>query len=355
MDAEQLASIMLLAPDLIDDEDLLMIILADCEEKGPLTHYKYARFAMGNFTDEEFKKYFRFSKEHVKELRILLQLKECYKSGSHLIWSGEEGLCIILRRLAYPNRLCDLVPMFGRHLMELSVIFNVMLNEVYRKHQDKLQSVQQAWVNYEEFAEAISAKGAVLHNVWGFIDGTQGRLCRPNVGQESVFNGHKCIHSLKYQSVICPNGMIVHFFGPIEGRQHDSAVYYLSGLDDQISNIYSANGQQLSLYGDTAYAFRRYLVTPFKGAQLAHLKKEFNKNMASLRTCVEWGFAKIVGVFAFLAFHKNQKVYLQPVAKYWLVGALLCNCHTCYYRSQTGKYFDIAAPSIHKYLSKNVN
>ena len=202
---------------------------------------------MDNFTEEEFKKYFRFSKDHVKELCILLHLKGEYKSSSCLIWSAEEGLCILLHRFAYPNRLCDLVPMFGRHVTELSVIFNLMLSEIHRKHHEKLESVQQPWVNYEQFATAISNKGAVLQNVWGFIDGTQGRLYRPNVGQESVFNGHKRIHSLKYQAVICPNGMIVHFFGPIEGRRHDSAVYYLSGLDDQISNIYSEDGSQLCL------------------------------------------------------------------------------------------------------------
>ena len=223
-----------------------------------------------------------------------------------------------------------------------------MLDELYRLHRDKLDSVNQPWVHHEE-----SAKGSVLTNIWGFIDGTQGRLCHPNVGQESVFNGHKHIHSLKYQAVITPSGMLVHFFGPIEGRRHDSAVYYLSGLDQQIDNIYSSDGKQLCLYGDTAYAFRTYLVTPFKGSKLDGIQKDFNKNMASLRMCVEWGFGKIVGIFAFLAFHKNQKVYLQPVAKYWIVGALLCNCHTCFYGCQTASYFDIAPPSIDEYLAKN--
>ena len=325
------------------------------DKSEPPVHYNYPRFAIEHYTDDDFKKNFRFTKEHVKELRSLLLLKENYKSGSRLLWTGEEGLCVVLRRLAYPNRLCDLVPMFGRHVTELSVIFNVMLEEIHRKHHDKLESVQQPWVHHEEFAEAIAAKGSILTNVWGFIDGTQGRLCRPHIGQESIFNGHKRIHSLKYQAVITPSGMLIHFFGPIEGRRHDSAVYYLSGLDQQISNISTADGHQLCLYGDTAYAFRTYLVTPFKGAKLSQVQKDFNKNMASLRTCVEWGFGKILRIFAFLAFHKNQKVYLQPVAKYWLVAALLCNCHTCYYGSQTAKYFDISPPSNDEYLSKTAN
>ena len=355
MDPEDLATVLLLAPDLLDNYDMLMLILADCEKCGPPVHFKYQRFAMENYSDDEFKKYFRFTKEHVVELCCLLQLKENYKSGSCLIWSGLEGLCLVLRRLAYPNRLCDLVPMFGRHVTELSVIFNIMLDALFRKHHHKLQQVNQSWVNHDQFAEAIAAKGSALKNVWGFIDGTQGRLCHPNVGQESIFNGHKRIHSLKYQAVIAPNGMLVHFFGPIEGRCHDSAVFYLSGLDHLISNIHNQKGEQLCLYGDTAYAFRTYLVTPFKGVKLSHIQKDFNSTMASLRTCVEWGFGKIVGIFAFLSFHKNQKAYLQPVAKYWIVGALLCNCHTCYYSCQTAKYFDITPPSIEEYLAKSAN
>ena len=38
--------------------------------------------------------------------------------------TGMEALMILLRRLVYPNRLCDLVPLFGRSESELSLIFN---------------------------------------------------------------------------------------------------------------------------------------------------------------------------------------------------------------------------------------
>ena len=38
--------------------------------------------------------------------------------------SGMEALMITLRRLSYPNRWTDLVPLFGRSEHELSLIFN---------------------------------------------------------------------------------------------------------------------------------------------------------------------------------------------------------------------------------------
>ena len=52
-------------------------------------------------------------------------------------------------------------------------------------------------------------------------------------------------------------------------------------------------------------------------------------SIPGLNTAVEWGFGKIVQLFAFVNFHKNQKLYLQPVGKYYRVATLLTNCHTC--------------------------
>ena len=349
MNAEDLAAVMLLCPDMLDDDTMLMMVLADADNNAPI-HYKYARFDGTQLSDDEFKLFFRFKKEHIRPLRIMLKLDEKYKSSTNLTWSGDEGLCILLRRLAYPNRLCDLVPMFGRHKTELSVIVNVMLNEIYKKHCHRVRDVRQTWMNHEAYAEAIHMKGAALRNCWGFLDGTQGRVCRPHKGQQSIFNGHKRMHSLKYQSVVSPDGMMSHFFGPMEGRRHDSALYYESGLDEQLQLIYSANGEVMCIYGDSAYALRRYLITPFKGANVTDLQHEFNKNMASVRVSVEWGFAKIIQIFAFLSYFHNQKVFLQPIAKYWIVAAILCNCHTCLYGSQTSKYFDVKPPELDEYL-----
>lgn len=47
----------------------------------------------------------------------------CYQ-GSR--FTAMEALMIMLRRLTYPNRLCDLVNIFGRSEPELSMIFNMV-------------------------------------------------------------------------------------------------------------------------------------------------------------------------------------------------------------------------------------
>ena len=45
--------------------------------------------------------------------------------------------------------------------------------------------------------------------------------------------------------------------------------------------------------------------------------------------------------FVFLDFCKNLKVLSQPVGKMYTTGAILDNCDTCLYESQTGAYFGL--------------
>ena len=61
---------------------------------------------------------------------------------------------------------------------------------------------------------AISQKGSALDNCFGFIDGTVRPICRPGEKQRIVYNGHKRVHALKYQSVVVPSGMIAVMHGP---------------------------------------------------------------------------------------------------------------------------------------------
>ena len=126
-----------------------------------------------------------------------------------------------------------------------------------------LDDMNQPWLQpaeLEEFARSVNAKGAPLNNCWGFIDGTLRACCRPTRNQRMLYNGHKRVHGLKYQSVTTPSGMIASLFGPIEGKRHDSAMLNLSGLLQQLQLYsYDSNGNVLCLYGDPAYPLRIYL------------------------------------------------------------------------------------------------
>ena len=67
----------------------------------------------------------------------------------------------------------------------------------------------------QEYADVIHAKGALPENCFGFIDGTVRPIARPNQDQRIFYNGHKRVHSLKFQSVALLNGLIGNMFGPV--------------------------------------------------------------------------------------------------------------------------------------------
>ena len=105
------------------------------------------------------------------------------------------------------------------------------------------------------------------------------------------------------------------------------------------------NGDPYVLYRDPACPVRRHLLASFRGAQLSLALQKFNRDMSSVRASVGWGYGKIVQYFTFMDFSKNVKVLLQPVGKLYCVAALLTNCHTCLYGSQTGRYFGVVHPN----------
>ena len=52
------------------------------------------------------------------------------------------------------------------------------------------------------------------------------------------------------QSVVTPNGLIAHMFGPIEGRRHDAFMLGVSGLTEKLRQFDQHNGQPYVIYGD---------------------------------------------------------------------------------------------------------
>ncbi|KAK2566657.1 hypothetical protein P5673_009318 [Acropora cervicornis] len=312
----------------------------------PLQNDKsYPRINLQDIPDVQCKAMFRFAKGDMKRLRDALQLPANYICSQGTIATGMEALMILLRRLAYPNRWCDLVPVFGRTISELSLIFN----KISPPH--TVDNLDLVWLDPEAFADAVYEKGAPLTGCWGFIDGTPRPIARPVRNQRIMYSRHKRSHCLKFQSVQAPNGMIAHMFGPIEGRRHDAFMLGVSGLSAKLRRFVQHNGKPYVIYGDPAYGITQNIISPFRQAHLTDDEQEFNTRMSKVQTCVEWGFAKICQNFAYLDFKKNLKILLQPVGKYYLLACILINCHTCFYGSQTSTYFNLEPPSVETYLS----
>lgn len=213
-----MAAVFLYSEDLIE-EDLFYLLVKECEEAAPIFPYwKYDRFSLESMLEDECLSEFRVAKNDIPRLARALQLPESIICQNGTKATGLEGLCILLRRFSYPCRYSDLIPRFGRSKPELCLISNEVMRLVFGTHGYLLTSFEQEWLQpnkLQEYARAVYEKSHALENCWGFVDGTVRAICRPEVNQRVVYNGHKRVHALKYQSVVAANGLIANLYGPI--------------------------------------------------------------------------------------------------------------------------------------------
>jgi nuclease HARBI1 len=127
-----------------------------------------------------------------------------------------EALCILFNLLSYPSRLETMDSTFCRSFTTLSRIISTTL-DLTLDSCGHVISISFAFVNEDNirrWMNAIRQKGAPLEHCLGFVDGTVRPICRPSCNQNQSYNGHKRVHSLKFQSVSAPNGIIVDLTGP---------------------------------------------------------------------------------------------------------------------------------------------
>ncbi|KAK7792060.1 hypothetical protein R5R35_007095 [Gryllus longicercus] len=189
-------------------------------------------------------------------------------------------------------------------------------------------------------------KGCPILNCWRFIDGTARAICIPTVNQENYYSGHKRKHCLKYQSVLCPDGIIANLLGLFHRRRHDAAMLLDSGLYDQLLQTAVFPDKKYVIYGDSGCPIRQLLFRPFQGRNLSEDQESFNAAMSALRQSAEWGFAKVVNDFAFIDFKKNLKLLLKDVRSVYKTAVLLSNCHFYLYGSQVGRFLTHNPPHL---------
>lgn len=339
---------------LINDEEFALLYDVNKPKNPDMRYSNYEQFDINKLSDDECRSNFRFFRNDIYTLKEVMQLPEQFTCYNGVKVDCVEALSMYLKRFAYPCRYADLVSTFARPIPQLCMITNEVMNFVYLRWRHLLSDLNQPWLSPERlqlFADAIHNKGAALNNCWGFIDGTVRPVSRPGKNQRVLYNGHKKVHAIKFQSIAAPNGLIANLFGPVEGKRHDSAMLAMSGILDQMQQ-YSVNpdGDFLCVYGDPAYPLRPQLQAPFRGGILTEDQRAWNKSMSTVRVAVEWLFGDIINYFKFLDFRKNLKVFLSAVGKMYLSCALVQNAHTCLYGSTTSKYFQLDPPTLEEYF-----
>ena len=151
----------------------------------------------------------------------------------------KEQLVTELKRFSYPCRYSDMIHRFARPVPEISMITNTVMDHIFLSHGHRISQWNFDILSppmLQEYADVIHAKGAPLNNCFGFIDGTVRPISRPGQHQRIVYNGHKRVHSLKFQSVALPDGLIGNMYGPV-GKLR-SLGCHKNKLSHKISLIY---------------------------------------------------------------------------------------------------------------------
>jgi len=223
-------------------DDVEFALLFDINSSKPVfPHWKFSKFDFDDVSEEECRIEFRFAKKDLNDLKRCLQIPDRIVCIQRTVCDGMEALCIFLKRLAYPCRYTDMVHRFGRNPSELCLIFNEVLDMVYSNHVHRLGDWDRnPFLQPHElhrYAEVIHDRGAPLQNCFGFIDGTIRPIARPKIHQRLMYNGHKRVHCIKFQSVVTPNGLIANLSGPYEGKRHDSTMLQQSGLLNDLKRV----------------------------------------------------------------------------------------------------------------------
>ena len=228
--------ILLYANNFISHEEFVLLYYTFTSKNPDFPYNGYEQFNLDAMNAAECKAEFRVEKQDLPRLAQALQLLPVFRCEQRSICDGMEGLCILLKRIAYPCRLSDLIPRFARPVSVLSLITNLVLDYIYAVHAHRITQWNQDILNpvaLQSYADAIYCKEAALDNCLGFIDGTVRPISRPGERQRVAYNGHKRVHALKFQSLALPNGLIGNLYGPagtfLLGKRH----FYTSILTDK--------------------------------------------------------------------------------------------------------------------------
>ncbi|KAF0697991.1 Aste57867_11373 [Aphanomyces stellatus] len=340
----------------------LLRLLSDVVERQLIPN---VRFDLGRMNDADAILKFRFDVAGIQRLVALLCVPNVVITEYRDRCNGDEALCITLYKMSYPRRYYDMMDTFGRSRESLSHIFCTMVDLLYAKWSDVIYFSKTVTPSrLEIFAKAIESKGSPMANIFAFIDGSKFETCRitqrkepqgpclnyPADLQRQIYSGHKRRHCLNFQGLTAPDGLCIHFWGPIEGSRHDTTLLRESKLMEYL-DINMAIFEGYLIYGDPAYGILKWICSGYKGNDVNELKKRFNSAMSKVRQAVEWSFGRMKTLWAYVTYKLQQKIMLQSVGKAICLAMLFTNCHCCYYRgNQISSYFNLTPPSLEDYL-----
>jgi hypothetical protein len=322
-----------------------MLIVPDC------------RIDLNSMSQADCRASFRFDQDEMKQIVCKFPFPEVIitdkRDRVHLL----EAFAIFGRRLAYPNRWCDLRKEFGQSTSALSRIFNHLLHLIVSRVRSKVLFYPLDGHRYDEYMECFIQKGADAElRIVAVIDAKKLMSCRPTHFQRSQYDRHKKGHGLKFQTLEGPDGLGISCIRAFDGRRGDGYIFRHSNLENfWMNHPIAGNYRKLA---DSAYPTTNWTLSLFKrlpGLELPPDRQAFNATYSPMRTCVEWGYEKVVRQWAFIDFKKQMKLELVCMEAMWHAAFWLTNVVTCVRGgNQISEYFQLSPPTLEEYLAKTL-
>lgn len=160
---------------MLTDDEFLVLFDMYSSPNLDLPHDSFPKFNLDELHEDECLSQFRFKKADIPVLAQALQIPPIIRTYQGSVCDGIEGLCMLLKRMCYPCRYSDMVALFAKPVPVISMITNEVLELVYETHSQRILQWNHALLSppkLEEYANAVTRKGAPLHNCFGFVDGT---------------------------------------------------------------------------------------------------------------------------------------------------------------------------------------
>jgi hypothetical protein len=244
---------------------------------------------------------------------------------------------LLLYQISVSHRIHpDMEQCFGIRKSKILAALSTFVDALFETAMQYLLNPSIFQHHFPLYSKLIFEKSNAVNKIWGFIEITLRRTCRPICFQRAVYGGHKRCHGIKFQLVVAPEGMIACFFGPIPGARHDSFMLAESQLLAQLEALMPRDQQVdlCGLYGDLAYPLSRYIIGEYRNPVPNSVEAQWNTAMSKVRICAEWGFNEVIQLWSFLDFQKKMKIFKFPVAKHNIVAAFLSNMR------KTAQYFN---------------
>jgi hypothetical protein len=222
--------------------------------------------------------------------------------------------------------------------------------------------------NIEEWTTAVQeVANGYETGVYGLIDGKLFFTTNLMWCKKALYSGKHHRPGLKFQTIIAPNGLLIHAYGPVSGRAHDANVLRQSGVLAPLRQLYDWGVQHnpanynpavplrgINVYGDSAYPKRSGMFSAYKTIQLSAVpaRAAVQDGLNEARAEMEHFYSNLILNWRGISNPLEMKNGKRPVAHYILSTLFFQNCYVCAEgSSQTSIKFGVSPPVLRAFLA----